>query len=148
MPAQASNWNALVSDTYADLGSYQSQSGGLMCEWASNQNCESGFSWEATRWPWRIATDSVWSGDSAPEQMLQTLSNYIDDQGGITALQYNPNSAFDGGLALSGVVRDEATFDNCVAGWLSMATDDNAFYQATVKVLFMQLASGQMQNPF
>jgi endoglucanase len=148
VPSQAADWNKLVADTYTLLAQYHSTSGGLMCDWANfGSGCTTAtFGWEAVRSPWRIATDYAWSADPTAAQILTGMSQYVDGHGGIAGLAFDPNSAFRGSLALSGMVRDQATFNTYVNAWYAAASGDNRYFQMTLRALYTFLAGGVFPN--
>ena len=147
--SQASHWMQMITDTYTLLGQYQNSMNGLICGWANlNSGCTSDYDWDAVRAPWRVATDYAWSGDAAAAQVLQRISDYVDQNGGIANVPFETNSAFRGSLALSGMVRGQAVFDQYVADWLASATSDSQYFQGTLRVLFLMFAAGQFPSTF
>lgn len=139
----------MITDTYTLWGSYQSSMNGLICDWANlNSGCESAeFGYEAVRAPWRAATDYAWSGDASAAQVLQRISNYVDQANGIANVPFEPNSAFRGSLALSGMVRGQAVFDTYVSDWLA-SVSDTQYYSGTLRALFLMFAAGQFPSTF
>jgi endo-1,4-beta-D-glucanase Y len=149
VPEQAELWNQLLVDTYTLYAQYQSEMDGLICGWADlNGGCTSGFDWDGVRAPWRVATDYAWFGTSDAEQALLGISAYVDSHGGISGVSFEPNSAFRGSLALSGIATDQTKFDTYVSEWLSSvnAGAENMYFQATLRVLFLMLAAGQFPS--
>ena len=147
--SQSSHWMQMISDTYTLYGQYQNSLNGLICGWADlNSGCTSDYDYDAVRAPWRVATDYAWTGDAAPGQVLQRISDYVDRNGGIAGVPFDPNSAFRGSLALSGMVRGQAVFDQYVSDWLASATSDSQYYQGTLRVLFLMFAAGQFPSTY
>ena len=56
------------------------------------------------------------------------------------------NSAFRGSLALSGMATTQTKSDAYVSEWLASATEDGPYFQATLRVLFLQLAAGSFPS--
>ncbi len=147
LPDQADHWLQLASDTYDLFSVYQGQRDGLVCGWANiSTGCTSDFDWDGVRAPWRIAADFAWFGLPEAEQSLLAMSDYVDTHGGISGLSFPANSAFRGSLALSGVATTQEKFDGYVDAWLAAATEDDPYFQATLRVLFLQFAAGKFPS--
>lgn len=147
VPAQADHWHQLATDTYTLYAEYQASQDGLICGWANiDSGCTSGFDWDGVRAPWRVATDYAWFGDADARQTLLAMSEYVDAQGGIANVPFEPNSAFRGSLALSGIVTTQEKFDTYVSEWLANTENDNVYFQATLRVLFLMLAAGDFSR--
>lgn len=153
-PDRADFWNQFASDTYAMLRGMQEQVGGLLPDWGFGDGRAEGdergqYGYEAVRAPWRIALDLAWSGSDEPRDVLATMSETIDARGGLTAMaddesfEDKRNSAFLGSLSLSGVAVSQEKFDGYVAEWKSYPElDDQWYYQASLRVLFLMVAGG------
>jgi len=152
---RADFWNQFASDTYGMLRGMQDQVGGLLPDWGFGDGRAEGgdrgqYGYEAVRAPWRIALDLAWSGDEAPRAVLSRMSQTIDARGGLTAMADDDsfddkrNSAFLGSLSLTGVGVSQAKFDGYVAEWKAYEEelDDQWYYQATLRVLFLMVAGG------
>ncbi|HTV23513.1 MAG TPA: glycosyl hydrolase family 8 [Polyangiaceae bacterium] len=151
---RADFWNQFASDTYDMLDGMQEQVGGLLPDWGFGDGRAEGgdrgqYGYEAVRAPWRIALDLAWSGDEAPRAVLTRMSETIDARGGLTAMaddesfEDKRNSAFLGSLSLSGVGVSQAKFDGYVAEWKAYEElDDQWYYQASLRVLFLMVAGG------
>ena len=152
-PERAEFWNQFASDTYVMLRSMQDEAGGLLPDWAYDGRAEEGdrgqYGYEAVRAPWRIALDLAWSNDDDPRNFLQRMSQTVDARGGITAMADDEtfaekrNSAFLGSLSLSGLAVGQPKFDAYVAEWEAYdPLDDQWYYQASLRVLFLITAGG------
>jgi endo-1,4-beta-D-glucanase Y len=151
---RADFWNQFTSDTYDMLSGMQDQVGGLLPDWGFGDGRAEGgdrgqYGYEAVRAPWRIALDLAWSGDEAPRAVLTRMSQTIDARGGLTAMaddesfEDKRNSAFLGSLSLTGVGVSQAKFDGYVAEWKAYEElDDQWYYQASLRVLFLMVAGG------
>jgi endo-1,4-beta-D-glucanase Y len=152
-PERADFWNQFVEDTYDMLSGLQDQRDGLLPDWGrGNGQADGGdrgiYGYEAVRSPWRIALDYAWSGNARPRTFLERLSAHVDARGGVAAMadqdsfRDKRNSAFLGSLSLSGVT-DPAKLEAYVTEWETYETlDDQWYYQATLRVLFLMTAGG------
>jgi endo-1,4-beta-D-glucanase Y len=152
-PERAEFWNQFASDTYEMMRSMQDEVGGLLPDWGYDGRADDGdrgqYGYEAVRAPWRIALDLAWSNNPDPRSFLQRMSQTVDARGGITAMADDEsfadkrNSAFLGSLSLSGLAVSQAKFDAYVAEWEAYeALDDQWYYQASLRVLFLITAGG------
>jgi endo-1,4-beta-D-glucanase Y len=154
-PERAEFWNKFASDTYQMLRGMQDQVGGLLPDWgfgdgrADESNDRDQYGYEAVRAPWRIAIDLGWSGSEDPKNVLQRMSQTIDARGGIAAMaddesfEDKRNSAFLGSLSLSGLAIGQQKFDAYVSEWQAYEElDDQWYYQASLRVLFLLTAGG------
>lgn len=151
---RADFWNQFTTDTYDMLRGMQDQVGGLLPDWGFGDGRAEGgdrgqYGYEAVRAPWRIALDLAWSGDEGPRSVLSRMSQTIDARGGLTAMaddesfEDKRNSAFLGSLSLTGVGVSQAKFDGYVAEWKAYKElDDQWYYQASLRVLFLMVAGG------
>jgi endo-1,4-beta-D-glucanase Y len=151
---RADFWNQFTADTYAMLSRMQDQKAGLLPDWGfGNGDSEGGdrgiYGYEAVRAPWRILIDLAWSGAPEPRQFLARMSQTVDGRGGIAAMADDEsfadkrNSAFLGSLSLSGSAISNAKLDSYVLEWETYETlDDQWYYQATLRVLFLMAAGG------
>jgi endo-1,4-beta-D-glucanase Y len=155
-PDRADFWNQFTGDTYEMLRGMQDQVGGLLPDWgfgdgrAEEDPAGRGqYGYEAVRAPWRIALDLAWSNDAEPRALLTRMSETVDASGGLTAMadqesfEDKRNSAFLGSLSLSGAGVSQEKLDGYVAEWLAYEdVDDQWYYQATLRVLFLMVAGG------
>ncbi len=147
VPDQAAHWTQMAADTYPLYATYQAAKEGLICGWAKlDAGCTSEFDWDGVRAPWRVATDYAWFQGTDAQGVLSQISAYVDSHGGIAGVSFDPNSAFRGSLALSGIATTQEKFDTYVTDWLASATQDDPYFQATLRVLFLMLAAGQFPS--
>lgn len=151
---RADFWNEFASDTYAMLSRMQDDKAGLIPDWAfgdgrSEDGDRGQFGYEAVRNPWRVALDYAWTGNAAAQTFLQRMSQAVDARGGITAMadaedfEDKRNSAFLGSLSLSGSAVSAEKLETYVSAWLAYEdVDDEWYYQATLRVLFLMTAGG------
>jgi endoglucanase len=157
---RADFWNQFTTDTYEMLAGMQDQAGGLLPDWGSGDGRAEGgdsgqYGYEAVRAPWRIALDLAWSGSNEPRAFLKRMSETIDARGGIASMadqetfEDKRNSAFLGSLSLSAVAVDETKFDAYVREWETYEElDDQWYYQASLRVLFLMTAGGYFPVSF
>jgi endoglucanase len=149
VPAEAADWNAMVDDAYELYAIWQGRMGGLVPDWSRYDGADwygAGYSYDACRTPWRVATDYAWSCDSRAQTFLQTISSYVDSHGGISGVSFDKNSAFLGSFALSGQAISQAKFDGYESAWFTSATQDNAYFQSTLRVVYLLVAAGQFPS--
>lgn len=147
-------WNKFAGDTYIMLRGMQQAKDGLVPDWGfgdgRSENGDRGeFGYEAVRNPWRVAIDYAWSGNADAKGFLQRMSQTVDSRGGIAAMadvddfEDKRNSAFLGSLSLSGSAVDAQKFETYVREWQAYEElDDQWYYQATLRVLFLMTAGG------
>jgi endo-1,4-beta-D-glucanase Y len=153
-PDRADFWNQFTDDTYEMLRGMQDQVGGLLPDWGFGDGRAEGgdrgqYGYEAVRAPWRISLDLGWSGSDEARAVLTRMSETIDARGGLTAMaddesfEDKRNSAFLGSLSLSGIGVSQEKFDGYVAEWMAYEElDDQWYYQASLRVLFLMAAGG------
>jgi hypothetical protein len=136
------------------LRGMQQAKDGLVPDWGfgdgRSENGDRGeFGYEAVRNPWRVAIDYAWSGNADAKGFLQRMSQTVDARGGITAMadaddfEDKRNSAFLGSLSLSGSAVDAQKLETYVREWQAYDDlDDQWYYQATLRVLFLMTAGG------
>jgi endo-1,4-beta-D-glucanase Y len=147
------NWKSLASRGYEVLKAIQSNSAcngefpesfqidGTMY---SGDTCD--FGYDSCRVPWRLATDYAWFGSADSKTMLDSIrSNVVKGDPVSNARQ--KNSAFAGGLVLSGMTADQATMDSFCKKWVDAKTagnnfDDTPYFQNTLGVLYLLVAGG------
>jgi endo-1,4-beta-D-glucanase Y len=104
------------------------------------------FGYDSCRVPWRLATDYAWFGTADSKTMLDSLRTNVVKGNPVTSARQQ-NSAFVGGLALSGVSADQATMNDFCKKWVDAKTaggsyDDNPYFQNTLAVLYLLVAGG------
>jgi endo-1,4-beta-D-glucanase Y len=104
------------------------------------------FGYDACRVPWRLAADYAWFGTADSKTMLDSLRTNVVKGNPVTSARQQ-NSAFVGGLALSGVSADQATMDDYCKKWVDAKTaggsfDDSPYFQNTLAVLYLLVAGG------
>jgi len=151
---RADFWNDFASDTYVMLRGMQDEKDGLIPDWGFGDGRSEGgdrgqFGYEAVRNPWRVALDYAWSGNADARAFLQRMSQTVDTRGGIAAMadaenfEDKRNSAFLGSLSLSGLAVSEQKLQSYVQEWQAYEDlDDQWYYQATLRVLFLMTAGG------
>lgn len=167
-----SNANAttgLVSAWTRANGSIPSNAGGApdFCNYAvSGGGSASDYQFDAARTPWRIATDYLWYGTPAADTWLTRVSNWANGVGvanivaGYTGAG-NPlvsfkNSAFTGAFALAAMANSQTMTNTFYSWWSSNSVtsgavgtrlDDGPYFQRSLRVLYMLLATGNFWWP-
>ena len=147
----AAFWTKAATDALALLKQYQQ--GGKWMDWTD----KSTSSYDAIRVPWRLATDYAWNPTAEAKALLDTYrTQAMNNQLPYAATaQADHNSAFVGAAALSAMSADQAKMDAFCADWVPRAIgfnikvtdatgqlDDSPYYQGTLRVVYMLLASG------
>lgn len=147
-------WDEFAGATYGTLNSATHPSTGLVPDFYGN-NCggksTTEYKYDAARTPWRIATDFVWWNTPQAQTWLQKIMTWASAIGpgnikdGYTldgnAISNYVNSAFVGGFATGAMAFNQETV-NAFALQLSRQNDD-AYFQATLKPLYMLLLTGR-----
>ncbi|MEO6600267.1 MAG: glycosyl hydrolase family 8 [Polyangiaceae bacterium] len=145
---QASSWTALGDGSYQLYAIYQARMGNLVPDWSEpdgSDNNGSVYWYDACRTPWRVAVDYAWTGDTRAKTFLQNVSSWVDQNGGLPKAAQQPNSAFIGAFALAGGY-EQGKFDGYVSAWLGAQVDDTAYYQGTLRVLYLLVAAGKFSS--
>jgi len=142
-----STWGDLIDDGYTWLATLQAQKDGLVPDWAdaagTPQSGERGdYGPDASRTPWRIATDYVWNDEPRAVTFLDNVSAHVDGNGGVQRL-FTPNSNFRGGVALSGLHQSPAKAQEYTDAWLTTAADDGSYFPGTLRPIYLMLAAHQ-----
>ncbi len=143
-------WGTLVTDGYALLGDLQAKMNGLVPDWSDAAgNPLSGdkgqYGPDASRTPWRVATDYAWYGEAKAVTVLDQFSAHVDANGGIQRL-FTPNSNFRGGVALSGIHQEAGKAQEYTDAWLTTSADDNSYFPGTLRPIYMLLAANRFPN--
>ncbi len=104
------------------------------------------FGYDSCRVPWRLAADYAWFGTADSKTMLDLLRTGVV-KGDPVASARQKNSAFVGGLALSGMSADQATMTDFCTKWVNAKAagsgfDDNPYFQKTLGVIYLLVAGG------
>jgi endo-1,4-beta-D-glucanase Y len=147
-PAQAAQWNALLEGTYELYPILQARMGGLVPDWSDWDGGDwygSDYYYDACRTPWRVATDYAWSGDARARTFMQNVVAWLDSNGGLPAAAQQQNSAFIGAFALAGAY-DQAKLDAYMSAWLGATVDDMPYFQNTLRILYLLVATGKFSQ--
>ncbi len=143
-------WTTLVDDSYAHLAALQPKMDGLVPDWADpNANIPSGdygrYGPDASRTPWRVATDYVWFNEGRAVTYLDNVAAYVEASGGISRSQ-TPNSNYRGGLAMSALPKDATMAQEYVDEWLMTSVDDESYFPGTLRPVYMLLLANQFPH--
>jgi hypothetical protein len=141
------SWNTVASDGYALLSTLQAAQNGLVPDWTSASGTpasgtEGQYGPDASRTPWRVATDYAWFNEPKAVTFLNNLASYVDANGGVARL-FEPNSAFRGGLAMSALPTGGTKAQAYTDAWLQTAVDDNTYFPGTLRPLYMLLLANK-----
>ena len=148
--ANADFWLKLAADSYKLLAQYQEKMNGLVPEWGYHDGrVEGDYGYNACRTPWRVAMDYMWYCTPEAKTFLQKVSSFIDGKGGVANTGYpagesTTNSAFMGAFADSGIAVSQAKIDSYVKDWMAATLADTPYYQATLRRIYLMVASGKM----
>lgn len=145
-----SAWTTLVDDGYALLETLQGKMNGLVPDWADpNGNVPSGdrgqYGPDASRTPWRVATDYVWFEDARAVTYLDKVAAYVESVGGV-ARSLTPNSNYRGALAMSALQKDATTAREYADAWLTTSVDDESYFPGTLRPVYMLLLANQFPH--
>lgn len=141
-------WQTLTDTGYQLLEANQTRKNGAFSDWSSDSGGTSAgshsddFGPDASRVPWRLATDYVWNGEARATALLDKFAAYVDAQGG-PARAFTPNSNYRGGSAFSVIHKDAATAAKYRDAWLMTSADDDGYFPGTLRVVYMLLAANQ-----
>ena len=143
-----SKWTDLTTGGYQLLNQLQTRMNGLFPDWSdASGNPQSGdrgaYGPDASRVPWRVATDYVWNGDQRAEAILNNLVTHIDGNSKGIARLFTPNSNYRGGLALAGLQLDGVKAQAYADAWLETAVDDGSYFPGTLRPIYMLLATNK-----
>ena len=137
------SWNAVADDGYELLATLQAAQAGLVPDWSNASGTpaagtEGQYGPDASRTPWRVATDYVWFNEPKAVTFLNNVVSYVDKNRGIARL-FQPNSAFRGGLAMSALPASSAKAQEYTDAWLRTSVDDDTYFPGTLRPLYMLL---------
>jgi hypothetical protein len=143
-------WTTLVDDSYTHLATVQGKMNGLVPDWADPAgNIPSGdrgqYGPDASRTPWRVATDYVWFQEPRAVTYLDNVYDYVEGAGGISRAQ-TPNSNYRGALAMSALQKDAATAQAYTDAWLTTSVDDESYFPGTLRPVYMLLLANQFPH--
>lgn len=148
----AASWNQAIDGAYTGFTSSMNTENPAGTPTAAiwpdgtGSTCFSCNGYDACRVPWRIATDYAWTGEPRAKTLLTQVSGMVDANG-MSAYSDGPNSAFYGALALSGLAVDQAKADAHYNAWINAnPLYDNAYYQSTLRMVYLLLAAGQFPS--
>jgi endoglucanase len=147
---QAATWTALRDGSYQLHAIYQARLGNLVPDWSgpdgSNAGSEyDGYGYDACRTPWRVAVDYAWTGDTRAKTFMQNIASWVDAGGGLPKAAQHQNSAFVGAFALAGGY-EQGKFDDYMSGWLGAQLADTPYFQGTLRVLYLLVATGKFSS--
>jgi|GEM_PF-1277920 len=145
--AGAATWTALANDSYTLLATLQGKMDGLVPDWtdSSGNLVDGDYGPDASRTPWRIATDYVWNNEAKAVTFLGNVASYVEAHGGV-ARTLDPNSTYRGPLALSGLPQGATTAKTYADAWLTTAVDDQTYFPGTLRLLYLLLATQQFAD--
>lgn len=151
-PGHREFWRKMVKDSYEVLSKVHQASDGLMADWGYFDGTPDGpFGYESCRMPWRLLFDyqtvasSPWESleTKAAPSILRTMNATIDKKGGLGKTGHDRNSCFLGGFALTAAAVSQDKLDQSVNDWIgAIKEEDNAYYQGTLRVLYLLLVTG------
>lgn len=143
-------WTKLVDDGYSLLATLQGKMNGLVPDWCDpSGNIPSGdhgqYGPDASRTPWRVATDYVWFAEPRAKTFLDNVATYVESAGGVARAQ-TPNSNYRGALAMSALPKDAVTAQAYVDAWLTTSVDDESYFPGTLRPVYMLLLANQFPH--
>jgi hypothetical protein len=145
-------WTDLLNSGYDLVAANQARKGGEFSDWsndagqpATTGNHSDDFGPDASRVPWRMATDYVWNAEPRAAAILDTFRDHVDSLGG-TQRAFTPNSNYRGGSAFSAIHTDAATAQEYADAWLLTSVDDATYFPGTLRPIYMLLAANKFEN--
>jgi len=145
-------WGGLVDSGYTLLAANQSRKGGVFSDWSDDAggvatagSHSDDFGPDASRVPWRVATDYAWNGEPRAAAILDAFLSRVETDGG-PERAFEPNSMFRGASALSAMASDAATAKESTEAWLLTAVDDDTYFPGTLRPLYLLLAANQFSS--
>jgi endoglucanase len=162
--ADTSNWNRVITNSYALLLKVRNATTGLVPDWCTSagQPREAVFKYDAIRTPWRMAWAYCWYGHDTAKTICTSIASWITTKtggdpakigdgynldGSVTS-SYN-NSTFVGCLGSSGMVdaKHQAWLD---AAYIrlqdTLVAVKETYFNQSLKLLNLLLMSGNMPN--
>jgi len=141
--ANDTSWTTLANDSYTLLSTLQTQMSGLVPNWSDGMGTpatgdDGKYGPDASRTPWRVAVDYAWFNEPKAATFLNAVATYVDANGGIARL-FEPNSAYRGGLAMSGLPATSAKAQAYTDAWLQTSVDDDTYFPGTLRPIYMLL---------
>lgn len=173
------NWDKVVDKVYALIGENQNTENGLMPDFIIKTNTSSkpagpdflegeydgDYYYNACRFPWRIGTDYLVSGDVRAQKAVNKLTKWIDtstegdpsmlsngyELDGTAIYEWN-NATFIAPFAVGAMAdKDNQEWLNSLYGQLSpydKLSTDSDYYTNTIKLLSMIVISGNYWSPY
>lgn len=145
-------WGNLLNAGYDLVAANQTRMGGEFSDWSTDSgaaatggNHEDVFGPDASRVPWRIATDYVWNAEPRAAAILDTFRAHVDSLGG-PQRAFTPNSNYRGGSALSAIHTDAATAQEYTDAWLMTSVDDHTYFPGTLRPIYLLLAANKFEK--
>jgi len=145
-------WGTLLSSGYTLLSGNQTRKSGVFSDWSNDTgglatagNHSDDFGPDASRVPWRVATDYIWNGEARALPILDAFRQRVATEGG-PQRAFEPNSMFRGASAFSAMTSDAATAKEFTEAWLLTAIDDETYFPGTLRPLYLLLAANQFSK--
>lgn len=163
-----SAWAAINTKSYAIFAMTRSTSTGLLPDWTTDTGASAtsvtwdsnrdNFFYDAVRYPWRIAMDYLWFGNSQARSYSNDLGNFFQAIGasnikdGYTlngsVIGVTHNACFVGAAACAATAANvNTTFQSSIFNELvSLGTKGN-YYCDTLRMISLLVATGKFTNP-
>jgi endo-1,4-beta-D-glucanase Y len=166
-----SYWNDAVSTIYSVynyVSSNYSSATGLVPDWINydppqphSYAGKTHYSYDACRFPWRIATDFAHNGSSSAKAVLNKISGWIISKTGGeprdimaeyeldgTAIGNYTSAAFTSPFLVACMADKSATSQTFLdKGWNVIKSEQEGYYEDTINLLCMLLMSGNWWKP-
>lgn len=150
-------WNKAADDSYYYLDQNNNDTTGLVSDWMDPESltCKAKgwgdwHGWDASRAPWRVATDFVWWNNPRAQAYASTIASFVKSKGGVakTCAGYSLDgnkcggvaaTTFAGAFASTGIAVDQATAD---AFFSDLKTVSNTgYFNETLNALYFTMAA-------
>lgn len=140
-------WGSLIDTGYLLLAANQTRKDGVFSDWSTETGAAAtagshsdDFGPDASRVPWRVATDYIWNAEPRALPILDAFRSRVSSEGG-PERAFAPNSMFRGASAFSAIATDAATAKEYTEAWLQTAVDDETYFPGTLRPIYLLLAA-------
>ncbi|MDA3892700.1 MAG: glycosyl hydrolase family 8 [Salinivirgaceae bacterium] len=134
-------WNSVVDKCYVIIDNNLDENnavGGLVSDWCKADGTEASgkslnYSYDASRTPWRIATDYIWFGDTRAKSYLDKTNNFV--QNTINGIQNVKDGYQQNGDLIAGDRYHNNTFVSnfaCAGVTLTLQAEFDTYYEEIV----------------
>lgn len=150
-------WNKAAEDSYYYLEANNNDTTGLVSDWMDPDTlkCDAKgwgdwHGWDASRVPWRLATDYIWWNNPTAQAQAQKIAAFVKTKGGVasTCQGYaldgsncggSAVTTFAGAFASTGIAVDQATADTFFSDL--KAVPNSGYFNEILNALYFTMAA-------